>query len=71
MDSFHMAFYVGAGMAVVAAAVSISRGKMFVYERDVENRQQEGTNVINNNKEPLTGMNNRGTNSMTQRGRWK
>ncbi|MCL4335327.1 MAG: MFS transporter [Candidatus Thermoplasmatota archaeon] len=71
MDSFHMAFYVGAGMAAVAAAVSISRGKMFVYERDVENRQQEGTNVINNNKEPLTGMNNRGTNSMTQRGRWK
>lgn len=56
MSSFHTAFYVGAGMAVVASLVSISRGKMFVYERDVEERSKNSAshNATNNNGEFLT-----------------
>lgn len=38
--SLHLAFYIGALMAFIAAIISVSRGKMFVYEEVYEKQNQ-------------------------------
>lgn len=44
MFSLHLAFYIGAAMAFVAAIVSVSRGKMFVYEDVYEKARDPAKN---------------------------
>lgn len=39
--SLHLAFYIGAAMAFIAAIISVSRGKMFVYEEEYERAKPE------------------------------
>lgn len=39
--SLHLAFYIGAVMAAIAAVISVSRGRMFVYEDEFEKEEKE------------------------------
>ncbi len=39
--SLHLAFIIGALMAIIAAVVSVSRGRMFVYEDEYERKDPE------------------------------